>query len=130
MPGYDELGNWMNYGMPVCLAALGHYTAGQAARMHRYTAASNPLMYAWGQYYYAAQAGADPPLEATPASPAADGCKVRCCCCCCCYCCCCCAIAASGFAAKHNARAQHHARLGRRYAHACRRHGCCRTARY
>ncbi|EFJ43196.1 hypothetical protein VOLCADRAFT_106937 [Volvox carteri f. nagariensis] len=51
-PGYDELGNYMTYNTPVCFAALGHFTVEQAQRAHYLASEYNPIMYAWGQYYY------------------------------------------------------------------------------
>ncbi|GIL49150.1 hypothetical protein Vafri_5628 [Volvox africanus] len=74
-PGYDELGNYMTYNAPVCFAALGHLTAGQAQRAHYYTAELNPILYAWGQYY-AATAVPPPPQSSPPPSPWIDICKV------------------------------------------------------
>ncbi|KXZ43414.1 hypothetical protein GPECTOR_91g568 [Gonium pectorale] len=74
-PGYDELGNYMTYNTDVCFSVLGHFTPGQAQRAHYVTAAANPLMYAWAQYY---ALGAAPPLPAPPAPimDASDLCKV------------------------------------------------------
>ena len=48
--GYDELGNFMTYTWPVCIAAVGHNTREQAERMHYLTSEMNPVLYAWGQY--------------------------------------------------------------------------------
>ncbi|GLI65832.1 hypothetical protein VaNZ11_009461, partial [Volvox africanus] len=67
-PGYDELGNYMTYNTPVCFAALGHLTRGQAERAHYVTAEINPILYAWGQYY-AATAVPPPPQSSPPPSP-------------------------------------------------------------
>ncbi|GFR51618.1 hypothetical protein Agub_g14044 [Astrephomene gubernaculifera] len=64
LAGYDELGNYMTYNTPVCFAALGHFTAGQAQRAHFVTSELNPVLYAWGQYY--AQNAAPPPPMASP----------------------------------------------------------------
>ncbi|GIL80393.1 hypothetical protein Vretifemale_9532, partial [Volvox reticuliferus] len=68
-PGYDELGNYMTYNTPVCFAALGHFTAGQAQRAHYITSELNPILYAWGQYYAAAAAAATTQLSVGSASP-------------------------------------------------------------
>ncbi|KAG2501007.1 hypothetical protein HYH03_000828 [Edaphochlamys debaryana] len=43
-PGFDQLGNYMTYSWPVCLAALGHVTPDQVALMHAMTAHVNPDM--------------------------------------------------------------------------------------
>ncbi|EFJ45736.1 hypothetical protein VOLCADRAFT_93909 [Volvox carteri f. nagariensis] len=63
-PGYDELGNYMTYSAPVCFAALGHFTLGQALRAHYVTSERNRLMYAWGQYY-ASTAPPPPPVTSS-----------------------------------------------------------------
>ncbi len=75
-PGYDELGNWMTYNAPVCSAALGHLTVGQAQHAHYQTSEYNPVQYAWAQYY-AARGPALPPLASLPPESGADPCKVR-----------------------------------------------------
>ncbi|KAG2440670.1 hypothetical protein HYH02_010249 [Chlamydomonas schloesseri] len=62
--GYDELGNYMTYNTPVCFAALGHLTLGQAQRAHFITSELNPTLYRWGQYY--ASIAAPPPPAASP----------------------------------------------------------------
>ncbi|GIL49728.1 hypothetical protein Vafri_5993 [Volvox africanus] len=75
-PGYDELGNFMAYNTPVCFAALGHFTHGQAQHAHYVTFTYNRIMYAWGQYY-AAQAAYSPPQAVPPAPNMYDlTCKV------------------------------------------------------
>ncbi|GIM08070.1 hypothetical protein Vretimale_12107 [Volvox reticuliferus] len=75
-PGYDELGNYMTYNTPVCFAALGHLTPGQAQRAHYFTSELNPILYTWAQYY--AATAPPPPLQSysPPPSSSIDICKV------------------------------------------------------
>jgi hypothetical protein len=75
LPGYDELGNYMTYSTPVCFAALGHFTAAQAQRVHYVTAELNPVMYAWGQHYFR-NAAPPPPLASPPPENYNNTCRV------------------------------------------------------
>ncbi|KAG2444051.1 hypothetical protein HYH02_009248 [Chlamydomonas schloesseri] len=73
--GYDELGNYMTYNTPVCYAAMGHFTRGQAEMAHYVTAELNPIIYAWGQYY--AAVSPSPPAQSPPPPEAGiDPCKI------------------------------------------------------
>ncbi|KAG2444050.1 hypothetical protein HYH02_009247 [Chlamydomonas schloesseri] len=73
--GYDLLGNYMTYNTPVCFAALGHFTRGQAEMAHYVTAELNPIIYAWGQYY-AAVSPSPPPQSPPPPEARIDPCNV------------------------------------------------------
>lgn len=50
-PGRDEVANWLTYTYDECNAAMGHITQQQLRALHATTAAINPLLYAWAQYY-------------------------------------------------------------------------------
>ncbi|KXZ42254.1 hypothetical protein GPECTOR_174g210 [Gonium pectorale] len=58
LPGYDETANYLTDTYNVCLLVKGHATRDQILLAHRTTAAVNPDLYGWGQWY--AQYGVPP----------------------------------------------------------------------
>ncbi|GLI60400.1 hypothetical protein VaNZ11_002551, partial [Volvox africanus] len=68
--GNDELGNYITYTHDVCVAALGHATAGQMQYMHNFADQIQQKLYSWGQYFAALNPAAFkiPPRAANPAA--------------------------------------------------------------
>ncbi|KAG2485236.1 hypothetical protein HYH03_016022 [Edaphochlamys debaryana] len=74
LPGYDSLGNHMTYDNSVCTSTLGHFTRGQVEQAHQFAAVTNPVRYAWGQYYATHRDGLPSLLDPEP-EPSVDPCK-------------------------------------------------------
>ncbi|EFJ50321.1 hypothetical protein VOLCADRAFT_88810 [Volvox carteri f. nagariensis] len=68
--GNDELGNYITYTHDVCVAALGHTTAGQMQYMHNFANQVQRKLYIWGQYFGALNPAAfkAPPKAPNPAN--------------------------------------------------------------